>query len=193
MPMMRWPCSSMTRMEETSSLCCGRDQPSNLNPSRYSLFHPFSQYTGCPPKSGTADFQYPASKKCQVFLTSLNRASYIEENDTKIIEFGWVILILWPDFCDRLARNYVENGLSYHVLRNPIEPCFFCWHGSMGFPKTPRERLFPDIILRSSIAKIKRNLKMTVFQEIVIESKLLNQIQWSWFHSLLQKILYLMM
>ena len=36
-----------------------------------------------------------------------------------------------------------------------------------------------DTILRSSVAKIKGNVKMTVCQEMGIESKLLNQIQWS--------------
>ena len=42
----------------------------------------------------------------------------------------------------------------------------------MGFHKTPYGRLFPDTILRSSVAKIKQNLKMTVFQEMGIESKI---------------------
>ena len=41
--------------------------------------------------------------------------------------------------------------------------------------------------------KIKRNLKMTVFQEMGIESNLHNQIHWSWYHSLLRKMLYSMM
>ena len=34
---------------------------------------------------------------------------------------------------------------------------------------------------------------MTVFQEVGIDSKLLNQIYKSWYHSLLRKMLYLMM
>ena len=38
-------------------------------------------------------------------------------------------------------------------------------------------KAIPDTILRSSVAKIKRNLKMTAFQEMGVESKLLNQIQ----------------
>ena len=54
-------------------------------------------------------------------------------------------------------------------------------------------KAIPDTILRSSVANIKRNLKMTVFQDMGIESKLLNQIQWYWYHSLLRKMLYLMM
>ena len=37
-------------------------------------------------------------------------------------------------------------------------------------------KAFPYTILRSSVAKIKRNLEITVFQEIGIESKLLNKI-----------------
>ena len=63
----------------------------------------------------------------------------------------------------------------------------------MGFAKAPYGRLFPKKILRSSVTRIKRNLKVTVLQEVGIDSKLLNQIQWSWYHSLLRKMLYLMM
>ena len=63
----------------------------------------------------------------------------------------------------------------------------------MGFPKNTIWKAFPDTILRSTVAKIKRNLKLTVFQEMDIESKLLNQIQWSWYFSLLRKMLYAMM
>ena len=46
-------------------------------------------------KSGTADFQYLASYKCHIFWHHYNyKASSAEENDTKIIKFGWVILNL---------------------------------------------------------------------------------------------------
>ena len=34
------------------------------------------------------------------------------------------------------------------------------------------------------------NLKITVFKEMGIESKLLSQIQWSWYHSFLRMMLY---
>ena len=47
-------------------------------------------------KSGTADFQYLASKKLIFLKTLLDKASSAEENYTKIIKFGWVILILFP-------------------------------------------------------------------------------------------------
>ena len=46
-----------------------------------------------------------------------------------------------------------------------------------GLPQNTIGKTFPDTILRSSVAKIKQNLKMTVFQEMGIKSKLLNQIQ----------------
>ena len=46
----------------------------------------------------------------------------------------------------------------------------------MGFHKTPLWKVFPYTIPRSSVAKIKGNVKMTAFQEMSIESKLLNQI-----------------
>ena len=79
------------------------------------------------------------------------------------------------------------NGFSYARFRFEIR-CIFCWHGSMGFPKeTPLWKAFPDRSQKSS-----EIWKMTVFQEMGINSNLLNQIQWSWYHSLLWKMLYLM-
>ena len=32
----------------------------------------------------------------------------------------------------------IMSGIAFHhnALGNSIQPCFFCWHGSMGFPKT---------------------------------------------------------
>ena len=62
-----------------------------------------------------------------------------------------------------------------------------------GLPQNTLWKPCSDTILRSSVAKIKQNLKMTVFQEVGIDSKLLDQIYWSWYHSLLRKMLYLMM
>ena len=71
--------------------------------------------------------------KSVVFFTSLNEASSAEEIDTKIIEFGRVILILCPflemqsfsDFawCLRpLSVELYREGLSYGVLGKPIDP-----------------------------------------------------------------------
>ena len=65
--------------------------------------------------------------------------------------------------------------MAFHccVLGKPIDLCQQKKPGSTGFPKA---KAIPDIILRSSVAKIERNLKMIVFQEMGIESKLPNQI-----------------
>ena len=49
----------------------------------------------------------------------------------------------------------IMSGIAFHYndLGNPIEPCFFFWHGSMDFPKTQQWKAIPNIILRSSVAK----------------------------------------
>ena len=46
----------------------------------------------------------------------------------------------------------IMSGIAFHynALGNPVEPCFFCWHGSMCFPKTQQWKAIPNIILRSS-------------------------------------------
>ena len=65
-------------------------------------------------------------------------------------KFGWVILILCPflqislDFLQPMSEELCRDKPSiYGVLWKLIDPCFFCYHGSMGFPKTPYRRLFP--------------------------------------------------
>ena len=61
-------------------------------------------------------------------------------------------------------ERIIMSGIAFHynALGNSVEPCFFCWHGSMGFPKTQQWKAIPNIILRPSVTKIKQNLKMTV-------------------------------
>ena len=74
-------------------------------------------------------------------------------------------------------RIIVSGKVFYMVfLGKTIDPRQQKKPGSMGFHKTRMKGLSLNIILRSSVAKIKRNLKLIVFQEMGIESKLLNQI-----------------
>ena len=47
------------------------------------------------PKKRNGRFSVPCDLKVS-FFASLNKTSSAEENDTKLIEFGWVILILCP-------------------------------------------------------------------------------------------------
>ena len=48
---------------------------------------------------------------------------------------------------------------------------------------------FPE---KSGMQEIEEKLTMTMFWEITIESKLLNQNQWSWYHSFQKTMFYLM-
>ena len=52
-------------------------------------------------------------------LTSLDKASSAEVNDTKIIKFGWVILNLWL----LLEYGHFQISLDFCVLGKPIDPC----------------------------------------------------------------------
>ena len=48
------------------------------------------------------------------------------------------------------------------------------------------------IIPAWNVTRMKRTLTLTVFWEITIKSKLLNQFQWSWYHSFQKTMFYLM-
>ena len=74
-----------------------------------------------------------------------------------------------------MSKNCV-GSLPYGALGKLIHPWQQEKHVSMGFHKTPLWKVFPYTIPRSLVTKIKGNLKMTAFQEMSIESKLLNQI-----------------
>ena len=81
-------------------------------------------------------------------ITSLDRASSAEENDTKIIKFGWVILILWPFLEIRSFSNFAgflrpmsgelwQDKPSITVfLWKPVDPWQQKKHGTMGFHRT---------------------------------------------------------
>ena len=131
-------------------------------------------------------------------LTSLDKASSPEENDTMIVKFGsWNIVIFKFRliFCDRWAK--LLSGKDFHKVfwGSPLIRGKKKKHGSMGFHKTPYRRLFPrhnsSLIGRKTRAKFENDC---ISWNWHIESKLLNQLQWSWHHSLLRKLpLYLMM
>ena len=140
--------------------------------------------------------------KCVICFTSLDKASSAEENDTKIIEFDWVILILCPfveiqschfEFCLIFAtdEHRIVLGKAFHTPVFRLH-CSFVDTDQWASPKhhmKGHSRHNSSLIGRKNQAKC----EMTVFQEMGIESILLNQIEWSWYHSLLRKMLYLMM
>ena len=63
---------------------------------------------GVPKKAELRIISNLQSKKF-IFLTSLNKASSAEENDTKIIEFGWALLLTW---INGLPKKHHTEGLS---------------------------------------------------------------------------------
>ena len=103
--------------------------------------------------------------KSVIFFTSLNKESSTEENDTKIIEFGWVILILCPFLETQSFSNFawffatdegrIVSGMAFHMMfwgspwicvnkRNSIswKRAYVTSFRSMDFTKTPSERPF---------------------------------------------------
>ena len=96
------------------------------NPVLWQCVHkPAPLYRVSPQKSGTADFSLLCELKVSYFLTSLNKTSSAEENDAKIIEFGWVILILCPFlqflqffawFLRPMSVDFIGKGLPYGVF-----------------------------------------------------------------------------
>ena len=70
--------------------------------------HPSLPYTGCSRKSGTVDFSVHCELKVLYLFTSLDQTSSAEEIDTKIIKFGWVILILCPFLEIRSFSNFAR-------------------------------------------------------------------------------------
>ena len=158
----------------------------------------FSALPGVPKQAELLIFSTLRAKSV-IFFTSLNKASSTEENVTNIVEFGWVIFILWQFLERRSFSNFTWflQPMSVESYReNPFIWCFWespLIHVNKRYSVSGNGHMkgHSRHNLRSSVAKIKQNLKITVFQEMGIESKLLNQIQWSWYHSLLWKMLYL--
>ena len=150
--------------------------------------HIQSIYTGyVSHKKRNGGFSVACDRKVPYLFTSSNQATPAEENDTNIIKFDRVILILWPFVKTQSFSNFAW------FLRPMSEGLCWEWPFIVVFWGSPLIRVnkrntvqrdspkhywkaIPDIILRSSVAKIQLNLKMTVFQEMGKESKLPNQI-----------------
>ena len=139
-------------------------------------------------KKRNGGFSVPCELEMSYLFTSLDQTSSAEENDTKIIKFGWVVLIQCPFLEIRSISKFARflRPMSEELCREqpfiivpwgiPLNRVSFVDTDQWASLKTQQWKAIPNIILRSSVAKIKRNSKMTVFQEMVIESKLLIQI-----------------
>ena len=135
-------------------------------------------YRVSPQKKRNGGFSVPCELKKNYISTSF-RYSIFRKREwyqiTKIIKFGWVILILCPFLEIQSFSNFAWFLRLMVFCGSPLVRVSFVATDQRAPPKHLMEA-FPDTILRSSVAKIKRNLKMTVFQEVGIDSKLLNQI-----------------
>ena len=139
-------------------------------------------------KKRNGGFSVHCELKMMYTFIPFDRASFAEKNDTSIIKFGWVILILCQFLERRSFSNFTriwhvaslylchESPFIVMLRENPIGARFFCLHRSMGFFTTTQRKAILDIILRSVAHKSQWNWKMTALQEMGIKSKVLNQI-----------------
>ena len=141
------------------------------------------------PKKRNGGFSVPCRSKMSYFWTSLDKTSSAKENDTRIVKFGLVILYLctlevleiqsFSNFAGFLGPMSEEFCRDRQSIRCPVEAhcaVFLLLPRINGLLQNIVWKVCLATILRSSVAKIQRNLKMTLFQEMVIESNLLNHI-----------------
>ena len=132
----------------------------------------FPLIPGCPKKAKRRIFSTLRTENVIYFFTSLYNALSEEENDTKIIKFGCVILILCQFFERQSFSNFAWylRPISEELCREkPSIWCFVETHWSVflllpqinGLPQTPYGRLFPtqysSLIGRKNQAKFEND------------------------------------
>ena len=87
-------------------------------------------YTGFPEKAERWIFSTLRTESVAYDYIIIYRASSAEENDTKIIKFGWVILILWPFLEIRSFSNFAGflRPMSGELWQD--KPAIRCFCGS---------------------------------------------------------------
>ena len=81
-------------------------------------------------KKRNGGFSVHCELKVLYMFTSLDGAHFAEENDALIIQFGWVILILWPFLEIRSVSNFAGflRRMSGELWRD--KPSIRCFCGS---------------------------------------------------------------
>ena len=81
------------------------------------------------------------------------------------ISWNTVIFKFCPIFATDERRIMSWIAFHYNALGNLVEPCFFCWHGSMGFPQNKtmkgHSQHNPSLIGRKNQAKFKNDSVLT--------------------------------
>ena len=123
------------------------------------------------PKKRNGGFSVPSWSKISYVFTLLDRTSSAKENDTRIVEFGWVILNLctlleiqsFSNFAGFLGPMSEECCRDRQSIRCPVEAhcsVFLLLPRINGLSQNTVWKVCPATILRSSVAKIQRNLKI---------------------------------
>ena len=115
-------------------------------------------------------FSTVRAKNVFFFFTSLYKASSAEENDTKVIIFGWVILNLctlleiqsfsnFAGFLRPMSEELCRDKPSIWCLVEAHCAVFLLLPRIIGLPQKTIWQLCPDTILRSSVAGRKNSAK----------------------------------
>ena len=103
-------------------------------------------------KKRNGGFSVPCELKVLYLFTSLDQTSSAEENDTKIIKFDWVILILWPFVKTQSFSNFAWF-LQTDERRIMLRMAFHCCvlgeaHWSVSTIETWFNRIPKGIIMK---------------------------------------------
>ena len=144
---------------------------------------------GVPKISGTLDFRNFDIRKYSIFLFHQIKQLSSKKNYTKIFWFGSEVLILQPFLETQSFTNFDKSARQREIFCLFLLS-LFCLHGSMHGQQCMevRNAIIPDW----NVTRTKRKLTMIMFWEMTIESKLLNQFQWSCYYSFQKTMLYLM-
>ena len=98
--------------------------------------------------------------------------------------------ISWNTVIFTREIKYLCELFLARMAANKFSLCFVCTYQWGSGQQCMEVR--KAIILDWNVTRMKRKLIMTMFWEMTIESKLLNQFKWSWYHYVQQTTIYLM-
>ena len=146
-------------------------------------------YTRCPKKAEHLIFVTLILENIAFFVSS-DKTLSSENNDTKIIEIGWVVFDSMVISQNMVIFNFLFILVTFQSGIMAFRTSIHCCPETHWSVQTKqRENLWTAI---PAVNSSHRFNKITVFQEMVVESILPNQIKWSWYHSSQKIMLNLM-
>ena len=137
------------------------------------------------------DFLYFEIRKYTIILISSDNTFFWKEwYQDHMIWFGSIdsTTISW----NTVIYNFFLNLRELFMVGIAVHKFSLCfvrtdqWASGQQYTEVRKA-----IIPAWNVTRMKRKLTMTVFWEITIDSKLLNQFQWTWYHSLQKTLFYL--